>query len=152
MNFHPLGTDTKIPYPIGCNMAQTLHVIKHMAETFRKVYPEPEKNSFAFLMRGASGNVTAGILASFLPEYHIQLYPVRKPHESSHCGRGPLLPDRDATVVIVDDFMASGETINAIKEQYLNYKVDTLILSGDVACSRFEFIPNNLIAARLVEE
>lgn len=152
MNFHPLGTDTEIPYPIGCDMAQTLHVIKHMAETFRKAYPEPEKKTFAFLMRGASGNVTAGILASFLPEYHIRLYPVRKPHERSHCGQVALLPDTDATVVIVDDFMCTGETINAIKEQYPSYEIDALILSGFVACKRFKFTPNNLIAAGLVEE
>ena len=65
--------------------------------------------------RGSSGAMIMALIGSYLtPQFEVSLHHVKKRGESSHHDNGQITLDYDEPVIIVDDFMRSGETIDEI--------------------------------------
>jgi len=146
MNFYPLNTNCAVPYPAGSDIKKTMQIVEIMAEIFKKIY-SPEKQEIAILMRGSSGCVMASLLASHISEYDFELIPVRKPGEDAHTSGQVIRPNFGAKVIIIDDFISSGDTMNAIYSDYSEYEIDSVFVSGKVNVGYLQFTPNNLICS-----
>lgn len=113
-------------HPVGENMPQNLPHILRMAECIK------EQNYLKMILvaRGSSGAIIAGIISSIFGGCPINY--VRKEIECEHSG-GYYNYEPGVPIVVVDDFMVTGNTINAIIS-HLNdcgvHKADLLITSG----------------------
>jgi hypothetical protein len=150
MNFYPIMEERDVPYPVGSDMKPTLRIVDQMVQQFRRIYHPREK--IALLIRGSSGAIMAGLFTAKLPEYDFEIVLVRKPEERHHGGNSITHLPYDRKAVIIDDFMASGDTINRIHSPYCNYEIDTLILSGTVRAYRLNFVPKNVIAGNCIRD
>lgn len=149
MKFFPIENATCVPYPIGDEMKTVDNIVRQMATQFRKIYTP--NDSIKLLFRGSSGAIMATLLNTKLREYRICLVPVRKPGENSHIGKGYIYNEDDRhKIVIIDDFMSSGATVNAIAEEYHELSIDTLILSSVVDMNLLSFTPENVISHKVI--
>ena len=103
-------------------------------------------------MRGSSGAILSGILIGEMIEYDIYIYHIKKDGEYSHSSDYYPI-DFSNPNIIIDDFISSGETVNAIFEkiQKVNskeLKIDTLCVSGGFNIETLNFRPNNIISGK----
>jgi adenine/guanine phosphoribosyltransferase-like PRPP-binding protein len=150
MDFHKLSTDNYVAYPAGSDIKQTMHIVKKMAEVFKKIY-DPEEDKIAILMRGSSGCVMASLLATYIQDYDFELIPVRKPGEDAHTSGQVIHVTYGSKVVIIDDFISSGQTMNAIYSLYDNYEIDSVFVSGKVRLGYLNFTPKHLVCSKYIE-
>ena len=119
-------------YPVGKNMENLLENTKVFTELIMEHAPKDQQLNF--LCRGSSGAIIAGIVASSLPkEYKVIINHIKKKGETSH-DNGLRLNMEDFNIII-DDFIASGRTVNSIYEAFLEAggaNIDMLIVSGNV--------------------
>jgi len=96
-------------YPVWGYLEKNLPIIIAMADLIKqKNYPAPY-----LICSGSSGAVIAGIISTkFTPP--LPIFYVRKPKESghSHCFDIGIL--RNKTLIVVDDFVITGNTIDRI--------------------------------------
>lgn len=159
--FHKLKSRTKIPYPVGARMTETMEKVKDMADKLKKIFPadslpmngigKNNKPLLTFCVRGSSGAILAGLITPFLNEYEVSINYVKKFNEKTH-GSGSkkmFLPD-GYPWIIIDDFIESGETVNnifsAMQVSRPDAKVDCLIVSGEVHQPDLSFTPDHVIA------
>lgn len=159
--FHKLKSRTKIPYPVGARMTQTMEKVKDMADKLKKIFPadslplngngKNNKPLLTFCVRGSSGAILAGLITPFLSDYEVSINYVKKFNEKTH-GSGSVkmfLPD-GYPWIIIDDFIESGETVNniyaAMQVSRSDAKVDCLIVSGEVHQPDLDFTPYHVIA------
>lgn len=100
-------------YPIGPNFLKNKKEINKLIITFKTITEFIDKPINIFCM-GSSGNIIACMLANKLKKAII--VPIRKAKEYSHSGNFDLHKHRipNAINIIVDDFIDSGETMEAI--------------------------------------
>jgi hypothetical protein len=146
MKLIQLSNEHSINYPIGVlYLEDNLVIVTEMAQKLQDLFGG---RTIALWCRGSSGAIISGIIASKIPIHSINH--VKKEGEDSHSG------DWHRTEcninVIVDDFIKSGETVNAIYNK-MKYKgisvVDCLCVSSYVYKERLAFTPNYIIAHRL---
>lgn len=142
---------SNIYYPVGSNIQTNLPVIMSMIEKLKQIL-DPNKDVILWC-RGSSGAIIAGIIASQISNARVSH--VKKDGEGSHSGDVSCLPSRPrkTTNVIVDDFMASGETINAIfaKMKENKVKAHVLCVGGCVYTKSLKFKPDFIIAGEVDE-
>jgi hypothetical protein len=127
--------EIEMKYPIGKNMPNLIFYCDVMAQLIREHAPINDRR-LHFLCRGSSGAILAGIVASRLPHNNVYITHFKKPGEYSHAGE--FMCEGDDYFIVIDDFMASGTTLNTICEKMLNVAYqfpDMLIVSGNVNSS-----------------
>ena len=122
-------TDTRlgfIHYPVGEYIHLNLSTILSYADIIKKRCEGIPVNLFC---TGSSGAIISGIIATEIP---VTIYHVKKEGEHSHNFTAPK--PKDGFNVIVDDFIASGNTIKYILGKYVEIvkKFDLLIVSQTV--------------------
>lgn len=135
-------------YPVGDHMKHNMSIIKSMAKQLKVLYP---LDNLILYCTGSSGAIIAGILSLLLPGREIRIAHVKKDGEDSH-GVGRMFKADHYTSVIVDDFMASGASINRIYTAYKRMNdepIDCLCLSGEVKLDHLDFIPITIIGQHL---
>ena len=161
-----------VKYPFGVHWEHSY--IQQSAEAIFNTYKEniEEGTSITFVARGTSGAMIAGAMLNELhnisPSAKTYILIVRKEGENAHCCSLRGIADIGTTrFIVVDDFIASGETIVAIiqnldRQLGMSYhpsnKYDMLCISNFIdakalkkdscddyrkwkgICSRFEYV------------
>ena len=105
-----------IDYPIGLNLNVNLPIIKEMAEAILKL----NKEYILLCCSGNSGSIIAGIVSSILFDKGIncKISYIKKGEESRH-SYGDLASNyKNFTSVMVDDFIATGCTLERVNTEY----------------------------------
>ena len=121
-------------YPVGENMHTNIPIIKDMTDAISGI-KEFKNCSFNIICRGSSGAIIAAIMCTRIPT-PCNIVHVKKPNEESHDSGLKLLPNRKN--IIVDDFIGTGETMNAIYDKVTEWsriwntrlKIDAVCISG----------------------
>lgn len=161
-----------VKYPFGTHWNHSY--IQQSAKAIFNTYKEDieEGTSITFVARGTSGAMIAGAMLNELhnidPSAKTYILIVRKEGENAHCHSLKGIDDVSTTrFIVVDDFIASGETIVAIiqnldRQLGMSYhpsnKYDMLCISNSIdakklkkdscdnyrkwkgICSRFEYV------------
>ena len=163
-----------VNYPFGVHWKHSY--IQQSAEAIFNTYKEDieEGTSITFVTRGTSGSMIAGAMLNELhnigPTTKTYILIVRKKEDASaHCSSLRGIDDVGTTrFIVVDDFIASGETIEAIIQELDEYfaniihhpinKYDMLCISNSIdakalkknscddyrkwkgICSRFKYV------------
>lgn len=152
INFIELAIKDTIPYPVGRNMSKTIVIVQEMCDKLTMLYKE--NTYIQLVVRGSSGAIIGGLVASILNHRNmVTITHIKKEGESSHSSGIYDLKDY-CPIVIIDDLISSGATVNEIYKA-LNergyYDIDTLCISGHVELCRLNFKPKNIIAGILYE-
>lgn len=121
--FIHLGPFIDVNYPFGINWEHSY--IQQGAEAIFNTYKEDieEGTSITFVARGTSGAMIAGAMLNELhninPTTEIYILIVRKNEDvNAHCSSLKGIDDVGTTrFIVVDDFIASGKTIEAIIQE-----------------------------------
>ena len=142
-------------YPIGQNIQTNKPYIATMIDGFKSI--EEFKDKYVnIICRGSSGAIIAGFFSLSIENEH-RIVHIKKQGESSHNDDVCLRTGNDVINLIVDDFMCTGKTINAIYERlksirgYEDIKIDCLCISGQYGEKSIYFDPNYLICGRIGE-
>lgn len=125
-----------------------------MIKTFMDIKAFKDK-TVNLICRGSSGAIIAGIFSISIPNKN-KIIHIKKRGEASH-SESAWLGGAMEINLIVDDFMCSGETLNAIYEALQsanrdkNIKIDCLCLSGKVEMYKLRFRPKHLICGDVEE-
>lgn len=142
-------------YPVGSYINSNMRQINLMCELIQNLIEEKALNKEKYLVcRGSSGAIIAGIIASKLG--NCRILHVKKPGElsDSHASNYFSL-DLDRTFIIVDDFIATGSTINTIYKNLLEsgfptYKqIDILCVSGNPELHWLDFKPTYVLCEKI---
>lgn len=122
-------------YPIGPHISLNRDTINKMAAAIKKVYPE---GSIALWCVGSSGAIIAGGIALSLKKRAVTINYVRKEHEYTHSS---MYIRHYLHNIIVDDFIATGNTIIYIKDimKQQRVKPNCLCVSGSACKFADEF-------------
>lgn len=135
-------------YPIGENPLALIKYTEEAAEIFMK--HNEYKSPCNVWCRGSSGALIAGVFSYILfkNDYRYKICHVKKLNEESHQSRYYSYRYTVALQVVIDDFMSSGKTLNAIysdmKDAKVN-KVNYLIISSGYNKESLNFEPEILI-------
>lgn len=153
INFIKLGTKKEIPYPVGRDMPKTIEIVQEMCDKLMTLYEE--NMSIQLVVRGSSGAIIGGLVASILNGRNIvTITHIKKKGESSHSSGIYDLKDT-FPIVIIDDLISSGSTVNEIYKALVErgyYDVDTLCVSRDVELRILNFKPKNIITGAIYEK
>jgi len=146
-----IGIDCgEIDYPIGGNLPENIPIVQKLAEELKKHLPK-EINLWC---TGSSGAIMAAFIAQYLgDEYSIFISHIKKSGEKAHNGSTQF--EIAYYNVVVDDFIASGDTILGILK-YLEEKQlspDLLCVSGNIfpkSFSEFTSKFKTVIASRII--
>lgn len=115
-------------YPVGSCMAPLIDYSISAANKLAELFP---KEKIALIVRGTSGAMVGGLIASHLIKalkVHSRVIISRKPEEVSHThgleGLGAVLDSKEVTpfrLVVADDFISSGETVYNIVSDVESY-------------------------------
>ena len=143
MKKHHIVNVPELPYPIARNLTSGLPIIKKMLlillKFIRKNYETQRR--IVFFCRGSSGAIIAGLGADYFMSkgYEVYISHIKKEGEKSHNGSMTIYgSDIDGAItVIIDDFVATGETVKKIVDKTLQYfdrhkdfKFDILCVTG----------------------
>lgn len=107
--------DCSLSYPVGEFFYLSYNYIREAAYSINKTFP---KGKFILVVRGHSGSILAGGIAYLLKRKDREvLISVSRKAESTHGCNLEGLPSYisdDTHIIIVDDFVETGETIEAI--------------------------------------
>lgn len=144
-----LESQSAVNYPVSSFIQYNLPIIYDMVEKLKNEL-DPTKDVILW-GRGSSGAIIAGIMATRIEKAKISH--VKKNGEDSHSNSVSTTPtDRKNTInVIVDDFMASGATLNSIYEQMKSHKIKVhgLCISGTVWTKALKFNPEFIICGEM---
>lgn len=116
-------------YPVGWTFNSNRFYIKNVAETLCDTFPD--ENKIALICRGTSGTILAGAVGTLLnlKKKKVIIVVSRKASSHSHSMAGIVDISMGYLPVIIDDFISSGDTIQAIiAELQSRIKVDNLVL------------------------
>lgn len=150
--FVHLDKFVRVIYPFGINWEHEL-IEKKNTKALYDVYKEEIVNGtvMAFITRGTSGAMIAGAMMNEL--HHIDssakscIIIVRKESDiSAHCSSLKGIEDLDnARLIVVDDFISSGNTVLAILEELDKYfevsvkeKYDMLCVSNPISARKMK--------------
>ena len=108
--------DCSVSYPVGQFFFSGFDYIREAASSINKIFP---KGKFILVVRGHSGSILAGGIAYILKRKGREvLISVSRKAESSHGdnleGIYPSCISDNTHIIVVDDFVETGETIKAI--------------------------------------
>lgn len=146
-------------YPAGENFVFNLQQVTKLStfieRNLKDVLGPPEKEIVAWVM-GSSGSVIAAMLGALLkglvPRFKINV--VRKSEENSHSSYLGLTYFGGYYNVIIDDFISTGKTVNAIYEGIVKAnkniapEIDGLFLIGANNIKALNFKPKTIICGR----
>ena len=136
MKLQNFGNAIQIDYPVGEYIKFNLKCIKQMVSTIID-FNIPKSNRIVLCGRGSSGDIISGIIASMLEDlYNVEnmtIYHIKKPNEDSHSSNMFSFHDSDK-IIIIDDFIASGYTLQqiygAILNNYRHPDIYAIIMGG----------------------
>ena len=152
INFLELTIKQTIPYPVGRDMHGTIVIVQEMCDKLIMLYEDAAL--IQLVVRGSSGAIIGGLVASILNHRKIvTITHIKKEGESSHFSG---IYDLISTfpIVIIDDLISSGNTVNEIYKALNDrgyFNVDTLCISGGIELPRLNFKPKNIIAGAIYE-
>lgn len=128
-------------YPIGLHILSNIPVINNMADAIGSVCKEyyPEKNSIDLYCKGSSGAIISAIVSNVLINNYgktVFIHHIKKDGEQSHdyntINDGRLKMHQSVNIII-DDFIATGNTIRSIVEKLKPHcnMIDILCVTGD---------------------
>lgn len=138
MKLYELKDVTELSYPIGKNINQIIFYIK---EVMKCIIDNEIFNNVHYIniwCTGSSGAILSALLAEKIttnyPRINVTIQHVKKKDEDSHnSGNIRHFADDAMYNIIIDDFVATGDTLKRIQE-HLSFhgvnKVDLLILSA----------------------
>jgi len=116
--------DKYIEYPVGQNIVKNLPAIFDMADL---ILAEYSYQNIRLWCRGSSGAIIAGIISSIIisrSNFKVEVCHVKKEKEDSHSYQSIHFDSYNNYVeIIVDDFIASGKTVEAIIEKMNSYNI-----------------------------
>jgi adenine/guanine phosphoribosyltransferase-like PRPP-binding protein len=140
-------------YPVGTDMSGVYRIVNAMYNELIEIYKDTNQ-SIRFLCRGSSGAILAGCVAYLFEKNNYidcRVLHIKKPGEISH-QEHIYIREKDK-LIIIDDFITSGNTVNAIHAELLKYSVpfeiDTLIVGGLVETKRLDFKPNYILSKEI---
>ena len=118
MKHHQLPENCYLSYPVGDCMKNAKIIAKQMATILKKTYPRKE---FLLIGRGSSGNILCSLVSNHCKVRRV--ISIKKEGEISHSRSSYMKYDseKNCIMVIVDDFIATGETIRKIHEAIMEY-------------------------------
>lgn len=151
------GKDISFGYPVGVKMGHTVALTKSMANGIREVLTAKGGNINLFVM-GSSGAIIGALVAAELVDWGFQVWVVhfKKEGENSHCNTPRYSENEDTFNIIVDDLIASGETVNRIYKLASNlwwdsskpFFLDALCVTGGFNPFNVKFDVGTLISNR----
>jgi orotate phosphoribosyltransferase-like protein len=112
-------------------MVAAQNTAKEYARAF-KTLKHPPHVKLNLWCRGSSGSILATLFALYCSEYTSRVVYIRKDGEDNHHGSA-VLYDGNALNIIIDDFVCTGDTINAIVhhvKMYCSAPPDIIIASN----------------------
>jgi len=136
-----------INYPIGSDIDSVKKITQSYKRGF-KALKYPKGSKFNLWCRGNSGSMLAIAFALLLPQYKWEIFHVKKPGEQSHSS---FLVPGIGDNVIIDDFISSGETVDAILEKikFHSKTPKILIVMGMSHYERFSTVFETIICSNL---
>lgn len=114
-----------VKYPIGVDMRNIRMLVAEYIREFNR-FNYAEGTCFNLWCRGSSGAILASTFALLLPQYEFTICHIKKPREYSHsCGYCTVT---NGISIVIDDFVSSGSTINAILDKIMFYKHEPYML------------------------
>ncbi len=140
-------------YPVGYNITNDTKYINLVKPVLLKLLKEsfPHKsNKIDIWVKGSSGAILGGMLATHLPEDRVTIKHIKKSGESSHHNNLSLYGFNERVNIIIDDFIESGKTINSINDELKNKGVscDILIIANTMFIERLNFQPDYVITTQ----
>lgn len=131
-NFISLGKLETLYYPVGVVLDNTRIYTDKVAKAIYNTFKDQlsKGSTIVFVIRGTSGAILSGIVASSIqdldPHINMRILIVRKPDETTHGyslqGISNINKDKDI-IIVIDDFIVTGNTIESIIEQLDNSKI-----------------------------
>jgi hypothetical protein len=143
MKIHHIINVEELPYPIARNLTDGIPLIKKMlAILLRFVKKNYEGKKIVFFCRGSSGAIISSFGADYFMKkgYEVYINHIKKEGEKSHNGSMTIYGAdlEGAITIIIDDFVASGETVKSIVDKTLksfkhrlkDFRFDILCVTG----------------------
>lgn len=126
----------KIIYPTGECIVEVQEVIEAMAHEIDNLLDD--KNRYIlFLCRGVSGHILAGGVAGALYRKGYKEMSIHISRKTANCHsttrRVCHIENNKITTIVIDDFIARGDTVNKIIEEFNHYYSD--IAKLDILCT-----------------
>lgn len=136
------GNAKSTHYPLGIKMSEDIVIINLLIQKF-KCIPHYYGKNINIYCAGSSGAIMATILSMNVA--NCKILHIKKEGEQSHSQYSPLKPYTENYInVIIDDFIASGDTVNRIAS-HIPEGVDCLIISGYSFLSNCNFTPHFVV-------
>lgn len=144
--------DKQAVYPVGQHIFQATETIEQVVRVIRSNNLLPHDCHVDIFCRGSSGSILAALLVGKLSHPDISIVYIRKENENSHSA--PYVPYSKNTKinVVIDDFIGTGETLNAVWEGMNNMgrdSIDLLIIGNASKLNEWGYsnkpIVNNII-------
>jgi phosphoribosylpyrophosphate synthetase len=137
-------------YPVGSDVINDTKYITLVKPVLLNLLKESFTHKSTIIdiwVKGSSGAILAGMLATHLLEYTVSIKHIKKPKESSHTKNSYLYGSNERVNIIIDDFIETGKTINSINDELKNKAIscDILIVSNKLNLSTLTFQPTYVI-------
>lgn len=148
-------------YPIAQNIHNNLPQMNLMTKLITKTF---KRDSLTLICKGCSGAIIAPHIAISIGDRCGIMY-VRKNSENSHGSKLDsfnLLVNKKRKLIIVDDFIYTGDTVNSIYKELTAFQnrnlpsivrskinVDMLCVTGSVNIKDLIFKPNYIISSSI---
>ncbi len=132
-------------YPFGRYIENNIEEINKVIKGFQTIKKFKGKR-INLLCQGSSGAIVATMFALQIPNSVI--LHIKKDGEDSHSSNGfPSDVFKDTINVIVDDFIATGSTVNRIysKVKHNDITIHALCVSSNVREDRLDFSPDYIV-------
>jgi len=134
MKLHVIKNQLKIKYPVGYYIQDAINFINNVTEVIMQMAIKRQfpLKDIDIWVRGSSGAILGGLLCQKLIAIgyeNLSVIHIKKEGEDSHTNR--VWKTGSKYHIVIDDFVASGETMDKIAEEagkYIKY-VDLLIVS-----------------------
>lgn len=138
-----------IDYPFGTALENNLPIAEKLIDAFVQLisirFPDFE-STIQLLCRGSSGAIMATLFAAKLVSlnYYCKIIYFNKDGETRHGGYN-FYPNNNDLIVIVDDFICTGSTVNAIYESAQKLlpeakkQIDVVCVTGRVSRTDLNF-------------
>lgn len=150
-----------VSYPIGSRMSNTIDLAEHYVEKLLQQFKINKiSDNINIWCRGSSGAILSAIVAVKLQvelrSTVIKICHVKKEGEESHSDSIQIAYGNSVTNIIVDDFSASGCTLNKIYEKASKLlkhgNIDYLCIANGYSKSTIKFVPKTLITSNYVTQ
>lgn len=137
-----------VGYPTGDDMHGLQQVVNVMFDELNQLYDKEKNYHYTFVCRGSSGAILAGCVALMFKNqgYRCSIVHIKKPGENSH--QEYLAFGSDNRLIMIDDFITTGKTVNAIHNALIEtdkpFDIDTLIVGGTVSVLQLDFKPKHI--------